>query len=110
MSLVIEVETDVGNIGVLHANAPDDWIVYSAVDDDAIDDSTLYDTTWGRDRIYGRHAGPVKNIDYVVVGHTPVNEVVNLDNIVYIDTGAVFKRPLTILTAKEVAQYANRAN
>lgn len=110
MTLVIEVETDIGTIGVIHANAPDDWQKYHQLDDDEdfFDDNLVEDTLWGRSRIYGSQDGRVKGIDYVVVGHTPVDYVIALDNIVYIDTGAVYDGSLTILSVNEVANYAGK--
>lgn len=109
MTLVIEVETDIGTIGVIHANAPDDWQKYSRLNDENFfDDNLVEDTIWGRSRIYGSQDGRVKGIDYVVVGHTPVDYVIALDNIVYIDTGAVYDGSLTILSVNEVANYAGK--
>ena len=110
MTLVIEVETDIGIIGVIHANAPDDWQKYHRLnnDKDFFDDNLVEDTIWGRRRIYGGQDGQVKGIDYVVVGHTPVEDVTVLDNIVYIDTGAVYDGSLTILSVNEVANYASK--
>lgn len=110
MPLVIEVETDIGIIGVIHANAPDDWQKYHQLNDDEdfFDDALVEDTIWGRRRIYGNQSGRVKGIDYVVVGHTPVEDVTVLENIVYIDTGAVYNNSLTILSVDEVANYAGK--
>ena len=110
MSLVIEVETDIGTIGVIHANAPDDWQKYYQLDDDEdfFDDALVEDTIWGRRRIYGNQSGRVKGIDYVVVGHTPVEDVTVLENIVYIDTGAVYNNSLTILSVDEVVNYVGK--
>ena len=110
MTLVIEVETDIGIIGVIHANAPDDWQKYHRLnnDEDFFDDNLVEDTIWGRRRIYGGQDGRVNGIDYVIVGHTPVEDVTVLDNIVYIDTGAVYGGSLTILSVNEVANYASK--
>ena len=110
MPLVIEVETDIGTIGVIHANAPDDWQKYQQLNDDEdfFDDALVEDTIWGRRRIYGNQSGRVKGIDYVVVGHTPVKDVTVLDNIVYIDTGAVYNNSLTILSVDEVVNYVGK--
>lgn len=110
MTLVIEVETDIGIIGVIHANAPDDWQKYHRLnnDEDFFDDNLVEDTIWGRRRIYGGQDGRVNGIDYVIVGHTPVEDVTVLDNIVYIDTGAVYDGSLTILSVNEVANYASK--
>lgn len=110
MPLVIEVETDIGIIGVIHANAPDDWQKYHQLnnDEDFFDDALVEDTIWGRRRIYGNQSGRVKGIDYVVVGHTPVEDVTVLENIVYIDTGAVYNNSLTILSVDEVVNYVGK--
>ena len=110
MPLVIEVETDIGTIGVIHANAPDDWQKYHQLnnDEDFFDDALVEDTIWGRRRIYGNQSGRVKGIDYVVVGHTPVEDVTVLENIVYIDTGAVYNNSLTILSVDEVVNYVGK--
>lgn len=110
MPLVIEVETDIGTIGVIHANAPDDWQKYHQLNDDEdfFDDALVEDTIWGRRRIYGNQSGRVKGIDYVVVGHTPVEDVTVLENIVYIDTGAVYNNFLTILSVDEVVNYVGK--
>ena len=110
MTLIIEVETDIGIIGVIHANAPDDWQKYHRLnnDEDFFDDNLVEDTIWGRRRIYGGQDGRVNGIDYVIVGHTPVEDVTVLDNIVYIDTGAVYDGSLTILSVNEVANYASK--
>lgn len=110
MPLVIEVETDIGIIGVIHANAPDDWQKYHRLnnDKDFFDDNLVEDTIWGRRRIYGNQSGRVKGIDYVVVGHTPVEDVTVLENIVYIDTGAVYNNSLTILSVDEVVNYVGK--
>lgn len=110
MPLVIEVETDIGTIGVIHANAPDDWQKYHQLNDDEdfFDDALVEDTIWGRRRIYGSQDGRVNGIDYVVVGHTPVEDVTVLENIVYIDTGAVYNNSLTILSVDEVVNYVGK--
>ena len=110
MSLAIEVETDIGIIGVIHANAPDDWQNYHRLnnDEDFFYDNLVEDTLWGRARIYGGQDGRVNGIDCVVVGHTPVEDVVVLDNIVYIDTDAVYGGSLTILSVNEVANYVGK--
>ena len=110
MPLVIEVETNIGTIGVIHANAPDDWQKYHRLNDDEdfFDDALVEDTIWGRRRIYGNQSGRVKGIDYVVVGHTPVEDVTVLENIVYIDTGAVYNNSLTILSVDEVVNYVGK--
>ena len=39
----------------------------------------------------------MKGIDAVFVGHTPVESIIEIENVVYIDTGACFGRALTMV-------------
>jgi len=99
MPLFLTIETSYGVIGVIHAEPCDDW------NNNSEEFKELH--TWSRSRIFGAKNGyidpPIANIDLVVVGHTPVNEVLNLGNMVYIDTGAVFKDGyLTLLSVEEL--------
>lgn len=100
LPLAIEVEVAGGRVGIVHAEVPlKDWNFMQ----------TLYNTNqdyfesiilWSRNIISSYQRGDiiqnVEGIDRVYVGHTPVKNPVNVGNIRYIDTGAVFGRNLTI--------------
>lgn len=99
LPLAIEIDTDEGSVGLIHAEVPgDDWLLLSATDisrekREHMDRFAL----WSRDIIRGRSSFTgVANIGKVFVGHTPVKEVVTIKNVHYIDTGAVFDRALTL--------------
>ena len=63
----------------------------------------LYQTAlWGRSRIRRGSAQPVKGVDLVVCGHTVVDELSVLGNIMYIDTGACFGGSLTVLSGDQM--------
>ena len=63
----------------------------------------LYQTAlWGRSRISRGSAQPVKGVDLVVCGHTVVDEVSVLGNVMYIDTGACFGGRLTVLRGDQL--------
>lgn len=55
--------------------------------------------TWGRDRIKNGNPANFQGIGRVYVGHTPVRAPITLGNVIYVDTGAVFGRNLTIVDA-----------
>lgn len=91
------VDTVFGRIGVIHADTNHVW----ANNDWTTEELNL----WGRRRIHQEDRVPVYGVEAVVCGHTPVKDVVVLGNVVYIDTGAVFKQmkgKLTILDAEDV--------
>lgn len=110
---MIELEADIGKIGIIHAEVPgDDWnkAVQMAYNRDIrgvefdINDPFPNVALWNRDRITYNVKTNVQNIDYVVVGHTPQKEMKTLGNVLYIDTGAVFKGRghFTILRANDL--------
>lgn len=99
MPLIIEVPYRGKLIGVLHANvAKRSWNEYH----DQLSDHDEDDVMWGRRRIYNNDTTRIDDVDAVVVGHTVVPRVKTLGNVVYIDTGAVFDRHLTVLTTEDV--------
>jgi serine/threonine protein phosphatase 1 len=101
----IEVEAKNGLIGLVHAEvAGDDWAFLrdALLAADAGNPPANFEhierfVLWGRDVIRGRSDfSGVQNIDRVYVGHTPVKDWQVICNVHYIDTGAVFGRPLTL--------------
>lgn len=112
----IEVETADGTFGLVHAEVPnDDWIFFTTMLESAerltpanFDHLERF-ALWGRDIIRGRSAFEgVGNIDRVYVGHTPVKDWQIVGNVHYIDTGACFGRPLTLvcMTDGQIVQEA----
>jgi serine/threonine protein phosphatase 1 len=99
MPLAIEVETDSGLIGIIHAEVPlDDWDLFKSMyeaNKDRFDAVAM----WSRSRIGGSYVNlNVKGVEKVYVGHTPLNDVKEIGNVVYTDTGACFEGgKLTIL-------------
>jgi serine/threonine protein phosphatase 1 len=84
LPLWIEVQTDLGNIGLVHGDVPTDWNNISTANENEL--------LWGRMKISNKIDTPVKNILHVYSGHTPLNEIVTLGNHSFIDTGACFKK------------------
>lgn len=91
LPFMIEVETPSGiSFGIIHADVPfNDWNkakerLYQ--EDEQVKNFML----WDRSRRQGTLVGDVEGVDYVLVGHTPVPEAGQENNIIRLDTGAVF--------------------
>jgi len=106
LPLLIEVPYKGKKIGVLHADAVvDSWNDYR-------EDFNQESVIWGRMRVFDDtwDTCRVADIDAVVVGHTPVKKILVSANVVYIDTGAVFGKGLTIIEASEVLRLVESNN
>jgi serine/threonine protein phosphatase 1 len=110
LPVAIELETAGGLIGIVHADCPDrSWEAFKAklqaVKDP--DNNPLVQTClWDRSRTQGAAKPSVAGVQVVIVGHTPMQQITWIGNVVYIDTGAVFGRALTILDAESIAPAA----
>lgn len=97
LPIAIEIETKEGLVGIIHAECPvDDWADMSS-SLDTKGDYFINECIWSRSRINYSNTSEVKNIDEVIVGHTPVDGIRTLGNVHYIDTGAVFGKDFTIV-------------
>jgi len=87
----IEIETERGTVGLLHAEVTKDltWNEFKTKLESG-DEKTIEDATWSRERIKNEDESGVEGVDRIFSGHTPTKEVTRLGNIFYIDTGAVF--------------------
>jgi hypothetical protein len=93
----------VGNDAILHAEVPLKVVDFNEFLENLESPILGYDTKnsciWGRDRLeyfelyekFGNHVPTIKNINRIFVGHSVVNNVQCLGNVVYCDTGSVFK-------------------
>lgn len=94
LPLGIELETEGGLVGIVHAECPfDDWDLFRSTLADATQSRSYLDRVeataqWSRSRIDHGDRTWVRGIYAVVVGHTPVPERTVLGNVHYIDTGA----------------------
>lgn len=93
---VIEVDTSKGLVGILHAEPiVHSWEPLKYLVDTSTNAKDI--TLWSRNRIERRIQSVVEGVAAVYVGHTPVQEVTKLGNVVYIDTGAVWTSKLTLI-------------
>lgn len=92
----IDVDVEDRLIGVLHADClVNSWKAFHGTYNK---ESVL----WGRGRIGRKDPTWVRDVDAVIVGHTPVKKIGALGNVVYIDTGAVYGKGLTLLESKDI--------
>lgn len=104
LPLAIELETEAGTVGLVHADCPRHaWSDFVATVDNPNVQATAI---WNRSRYDAGDCRPVSGIRAVVVGHTPVVEGDQprvLGNHIYIDSGAwlprLADRPFFILDA-----------
>lgn len=94
MPLALEVRAGGRRFGIVHADVPrDDWALMD--DPDGARRTRDY-MLWSRDHILRAiqnplyNPPPVRNIDGVFIGHTPIRRRARLGNRFYIDTGAVY--------------------
>ncbi|MNQ69273.1 Serine/threonine-protein phosphatase 1 [compost metagenome] len=98
LPLAIEVETDRGIIGIVHAEVPHcNWNEFK---DLYAENKDHFETValWSRSRLARGTTRDVVGIDHVYVGHSYVEKPFTLGNVTYMDTGAGFsKGHLTIM-------------
>lgn len=96
LPLMIEVDTPHGLVGIVHADVVgNDWEKTKA----DLGHNTILSyhvenhIKWGRDRFYNTYGktSPVKGVDLMVVGHNVTETPFKQDNVLFLDTGAVFK-------------------
>ncbi|WP_293763390.1 metallophosphoesterase [uncultured Aquitalea sp.] len=106
MPLAMEVACEHGLVGLLHADCPgDNWNALRDKLKGWQDESLLseedrkwrYELIWSRERAKGGERQPVVGVVMLCVGHTPRQEVRQVDNVHYLDTGGVYGRKLTLL-------------
>ena len=94
LPLAIEIETEEGLVGIVHAGCPyASWVELTTILENPSNYSRkdlgeLADAlTWSRERIQAMDDSIVVGVRAVVVGHTPMQRVTSLGNTIFIDTG-----------------------
>lgn len=98
LPLVIEVESERGLIGLVHADIPQNmsWQDFKTAILD--DNSKVIETAlWGRSRLNYNIEQDIEGLGRLYVGHTVQNNIKKLANVVALDTGAVFDRHLSMV-------------
>lgn len=91
LPFAMQIETDYGLFGVVHAECPyDEWSrLVEALESDMTRTKSKAITDWlmwARERAESNYKGEIKGIAALIVGHTPVHDVSSLGNVIYIDT------------------------
>lgn len=100
LPIAIEVETKNGLIGIVHAEQPfSSWDKFKEILSNRGGDkySVINFCLWDRTRFQQQDKSVIDGIYKVFCGHTPVNNPVELGNVMYIDTGAFFVGNLTVI-------------
>lgn len=92
---VIELNYKGKKFVICHADFP------SGEYDGEIKDEDLFHIVWSRDRINkimkNNISEPINGADMFIFGHTPLKNPLQVDNCMWIDTGAVFGKKLTVI-------------
>lgn len=104
LPIAMELETDAGLLGIVHADCPfDSWPDFVAALEvpgrSSVQGHIIEAAQWSRDRIDTACADEVAGVRAVVVGHTPVERHTSLGNVHFIDTMGWRGRPFTLLDA-----------
>lgn len=90
----IELETDRGNVGIVHGDIPDNMTWQEFVSNLIKNDEIVIETALeGRNRIKAMNTNRVVGIDRIFVGHTiQIGGVAKYGNVFAIDTGAILNQ------------------
>ena len=93
MPLAMQVHTLSGVVGIVHADVPPalTWERFLELLEAGHQEVTLY-ALFSRNRVHGLrpNSAVAGAVDRIYCGHTPVRDSVHVDNVHYIDTGAVY--------------------
>ena len=102
LPVAIEIETNRGVVGVVHAGCPSpawDYFTHRLEMGGIVAQTAADAAMWSRKRIDFGDSSEVIGIRAVVVGHTPMQNMTSLGNTIFIDTMGWRGRDFTILDA-----------
>lgn len=89
LPLIIELSINNKLIVVAHADYPHNEYKFGK-------EISNKQVIWSRERLEKNDNSEIKGVEFFIFGHTPLREVTQIANRVYIDTGAVFSGDLTL--------------
>jgi len=98
LPLVIEVNTERGLVGLVHADVPKkmSWTEFKfAIENN--NEVVIETALWGRTRLMNEIDEEIPGLGRLYVGHTVQEKVKKLGNVVALDTGAVFNQHLSMV-------------
>lgn len=93
LPVVIEVTTERGSVGIVHADVPKgmNWAIFTELVNQS-DKDTIDTALWGRDRLKNNDHTGVTGIDRLFVGHSiQWDGPKRLGNVYHVDGGAIFR-------------------
>ncbi len=94
LPIAMEVETDAGLVGIIHADIPAETSWSDFLDLMKDDKYLQYYAVWSRNRLRRAETEgdvtPVEGVRLMIVGHTPLRQAAQMQNIYYLDTAAAY--------------------
>ncbi|MDX5334324.1 MAG: metallophosphoesterase [Gammaproteobacteria bacterium] len=94
LPIAMEVETEEGLVGIVHADIPAETSWHDFLDLMEDDKYLQYYAVWSRNRLRRAEArGEVPRVEglrLLLVGHTPLRQAAQMENIYYLDTAAAY--------------------
>lgn len=87
MPLIFTLQCNNFQIGIVHADFPSNLSWNFTINSLSGRNITSKDFIWTRTRIEKNNSAFIKGINYVFIGHTPLENVTHLGNCIFIDTG-----------------------
>lgn len=103
LPIAIELLLPTETVGIIHAEVPYcDWDLFKTMVETEYRWDGKNTAQWGRDKYRYSNESNVKNIDRVLVGHTPTNSgvVEVLGNVWYCDLGSHFRQKIALVEIK----------
>jgi serine/threonine protein phosphatase 1 len=101
-ALTMTIETDIGNIGIVHAEYP--FKVWPLSREQPISTAQMSDMLTGQNIFKKRIHKTVKNITLIISGHSESNEAITLGNQMFINIRHGNKQNLTIFELQDPQQ------
>jgi serine/threonine protein phosphatase 1 len=98
LPIAIQVQTNLGTVGIVHADIPANLSWSEFFDRMTENPDLMYYALWSRYRLKRAEltgdVPPVEGLDLLIVGHTPLRQALQLQNIYYLDTAAAYSQEL----------------
>ena len=94
LPIAMEIQTEHGLVGIVHADIPAETSWQDFIELMQDDTYLQYYAVWSRNRLRRAETEgdvtPVAGVDLMLVGHTPLRQAAQMQNIYYLDTAAAY--------------------
>jgi len=98
---LIEIETETGTMGVVHAELPEN-IGWNELKNRLDEKQITYTLLWSRHRLLQKKSTPVADIELIISGHTMLEQPVKMGNCAFIDVGACVSNRFVLLNQEQL--------